>query len=37
MLDGMREHYSSIVLDDVVDVVEHLRPQASQADAGSGR
>jgi hypothetical protein len=26
MLDGMREHYPAITLDDVVQVVEHLTP-----------
>lgn len=31
MLDGMREHYPSIGLDDVVDVIEHLRPASEVA------
>ena len=31
MLDGMREHYPSIELDDVVDVIEHLPPATEVA------
>jgi hypothetical protein len=31
MLDGMREHYPDIQLDDIVQVVEHLPPAASGA------
>ncbi|MEX0405841.1 ASCH domain-containing protein [Aquibium sp. LZ166] len=27
MLEGMREHYPAITLDDIVDVVEHLTPE----------
>ena len=29
MLEGMREHYSEIHLDDVVQVIEHLSPEES--------
>jgi hypothetical protein len=31
MLSGMREHYPDIELDDMVQVVEHLTPQQTQA------
>jgi hypothetical protein len=31
MLDGMREHYPDIELDDIVQVIEHLPPAASGA------
>lgn len=32
MLDGMREHYPAITLDDLVDVVEHLPPEGGAPD-----
>jgi hypothetical protein len=31
MLSGMREHYPEIELDDIVQVVEHLTPQQTEA------
>ncbi len=31
MLDGMREHYPAITLEDVVQVVEHLTPDETRA------
>jgi hypothetical protein len=31
MLSGMREHYPDIGLDDIVQVVEHLAPQQTEA------
>ncbi len=31
ILEGMREHYPAIELDDIVDIVEHLTPQATAA------
>jgi hypothetical protein len=38
MLSGMREHYPDIELDDVVQVVEHLTPQQTEAaQAGESR
>jgi hypothetical protein len=36
MLSGMREHYPDIKLDDVVQVVEHLTPQQTEALRNSG-
>ncbi|MBT5433674.1 MAG: hypothetical protein P8Q36_09055 [Alphaproteobacteria bacterium] len=30
MLDGMREHYPAITLDDVVQIVEHLTPDQTR-------
>ncbi len=30
MLDGMREHYPAISLDDAVEIVEHLTPAETQ-------
>ena len=31
MLEGMREHYPAITLDDAVEIVEHLTPHESEA------
>jgi hypothetical protein len=36
MLSGMREHYPDIELDDVVQVVEHLTPQQTEAARAGG-
>lgn len=32
MLEGMREHYPSITLDDAVDVIEHHPPDGRTRD-----
>jgi hypothetical protein len=37
MLDGMREHYPSIELHDMVDIVEHLTPHATAIASGSAQ
>ncbi|WP_245453214.1 hypothetical protein [Aquibium carbonis] len=31
LLDGMREHYPAITLDDAVEIVEHLTPMETEA------